>query len=89
MRPPTHFEYTDPSTHSQTKQNIPPTTMKFASFDSTDDTLLSISGITTLGYGLSVRVRRNMFLTPQNPHPAKPSPRKTRTQRYSPHPPLS
>jgi hypothetical protein len=34
--------------------------MKFASFDSTDDTLISISGITTLGYGLSVRVRRTM-----------------------------
>ena len=29
--------------------------MKLACFDSTDDTLLSISGLTTLGYGLSVR----------------------------------
>ena len=37
--------------------SLPPviTTMKLACFDSTDDTLLSISGLTTLGYGLSVR----------------------------------
>ena len=39
------------------QRSLPPviTTMKLACFDSTDDTLLSISGLTTLGYGLSVR----------------------------------
>lgn len=47
--------------------------MKFCSFETTDDTLLSLSGLSTLAYGAQVRPS-HFCLETRNPSSLKPKP---------------
>ena len=51
-------------------------TMKFCSFETTDDTLLSLSGLSTLAYGAQVRPS-HFCLETRNPSSLKPKPKPT------------